>query len=299
MHTTPTRTVSAIGKMNFTGNIIPANWWRHVVLPSKKPDSTAIVLLSDIVYWYRPAEVRDEFTGAIVGYRKRFHGDKLQRSYQSFADQFGFTKRETTDALKRLRDAGLVTLELRTIKTTEGLVMNNVLYVEPVADAIAVITNSTPPTLKRNSPHVETEVISRSDVNPPTLKRETNTENTTEITTEIITDGESADADTQQPADQKINYQVILDTYHEILPEMPPVKILTDGRKKHLRTFWKKFNFNESRWRAYLEFIGGNCRWMLEDRPNGRGGFWRRKNLDYLITERCYVSVKEERANDK
>ncbi|MFT2542610.1 replication protein, partial [Escherichia coli] len=45
--------------------------------------------------------------------------------------------------------------------------------------------------------------------------------------------------------------------------------------------------------------IGGNCRWMLEDRPNGRGGFWRRKNLDYLITERCYVSVKEERANDK
>ncbi|MCV4626767.1 replication protein, partial [Escherichia coli] len=64
-------------------------------------------------------------------------------------------------------------------------------------------------------------------------------------------------------------------------------------------TFWKKFNFNESRWRAYLEFIGGNCRWMLEDRPNGRGGFWRRKNLDYLITERCYVSVKEERANDK
>ena len=121
----------------------------------------------------------------------------------------------------------------------------------------------------------------------------------TENTTEIITDGESADADTQQPADQRINYQVILDTYHEILPEMPPVKILTDGRKKHLRTFWKKFNFNESRWRAYLEFIGGNCRWMLEDRPNGRGGFWRRKNLDYLITERCYVSVKEERANDK
>jgi len=38
---------------------------------------------------------------------------------------------------------------------------------------------------------------------------------------------------------------------------------------------------------------------MLEDRPNGSGGFWKRKNLDYLITERCYVAVKEERANDK
>ncbi|EFZ60325.1 replication domain protein [Shigella flexneri K-315] len=38
---------------------------------------------------------------------------------------------------------------------------------------------------------------------------------------------------------------------------------------------------------------------MLEDRPNGSGGFWKRKNLDYLITERCYVAVKEARANDR
>ena len=38
---------------------------------------------------------------------------------------------------------------------------------------------------------------------------------------------------------------------------------------------------------------------MLEDRPNGRGGQWRRKNFDYLITERCYVAVKEGRADDR
>ncbi|HIG9583257.1 TPA: DNA-binding protein [Escherichia coli] len=98
---------------------------------------------------------------------------------------------------------------------------------------------------------------------------------------------------------EKPDYDRILSAYHEILPEMPMIKILTDGRKKHIRTFWKKFQFDDARWRAYLTYIATHCRWMLEDRPNGNGGFWKRKNLDYLITERCYVAVKEERANDR
>lgn len=101
------------------------------------------------------------------------------------------------------------------------------------------------------------------------------------------------------PSAEKINYQAILDVYHEVLPEMPRVKILTDDRKKHLRTFWKKYQFDNRKWRSYLGYIATHCRWMLTDRPNGRGGFWKCKNLDYLITERCYVAVKEERANDK
>ncbi|MGM0512967.1 MAG: helix-turn-helix domain-containing protein [Pseudomonadota bacterium] len=110
----------------------------------------------------------------------------------------------------------------------------------------------------------------------------------------------SADADPQEPpADDRMNYQVILDAYHEILPEMAEVRVLTDSRKKTIRNFWKKFKFNQDRWVAYLRYIAVHCRWMLEDRPNGRDGFWKRKNLDYLITERCYVAVKEERANDR
>ncbi len=114
-----------------------------------------------------------------------------------------------------------------------------------------------------------------------------------------IDHGASAEADDHQQPVEKINYQPILEAYHELLPEMPQIKILTDARKKHIRTFWKKYQFDDQRWRAYLGYIATHCRWMLEDRPNGNGGFWKRKNLDYLITERCYVAVKEERANDK
>ncbi|EMF8444489.1 replication protein [Salmonella enterica subsp. enterica serovar Muenchen] len=207
---TPTDTVVAIGQINLTGNVIPASWWRHITLPSGRPDQTAITLLAEIVYWYRPSEVRDEITGALVGYRKRFHGDKLQRSYQAFADQFGFSKREATDALKRLRDAGFITLELRTIQTSEGITLSNVLYVEPVPEAVldinsmvrkSDIKNVTPVPFERNTPSVPTEPLPRSDVDDPTLKRETYTEITTETTTEIKNTG--ADADAPPPKRQK------------------------------------------------------------------------------------------------
>ncbi len=207
---TPTDTVVAIGQINLTGNVTPASWWRHITLPSGRPDQTAITLLAEIVYWYRPSEVRDEITGALVGYRKRFHGDKLQRSYQAFADQFGFSKREATDALKRLRDAGFITLELRTVQTSEGMTLSNVLYVEPVPEAVldinsmvrkSDIKNVTPVPFERNTSSVPTEPLPRSDVDDPTLKRETYTEITTKTTTEIKNTG--ADADAPPPKRQR------------------------------------------------------------------------------------------------
>jgi hypothetical protein len=97
----------------------------------------------------------------------------------------------------------------------------------------------------------------------------------------------------------KMNYQAAIDAYHEILPAMSAVVVMTDKRKRAIRCFWKKFDFNQTKWEAYLGYISNNCQWMTEDRPNGKGGYWKAKNLDYLVTERCYVSVKEMRANDR
>ncbi|EEY5890434.1 TPA: replication protein [Escherichia coli] len=227
---------------------------------------TAALFLSQLTYWTN----RTTDDGWVY------------KTQDEWEEETGLSRYEQEGARKKLRGLGVL------LERKQGLPAR--LYYKIDNDVLCQLLTSAYKDAEK--PHIGEGKTTR-----PVRGKPTNI--LTENTTEIITDGESADADTQQPADQRINYQVILDTYHEILPEMPPVKILTDGRKKHLRTFWKKFNFNESRWRAYLEFIGGNCRWMLEDRPNGRGGFWRRKNLDYLITERCYVSVKEERANDK
>lgn len=101
------------------------------------------------------------------------------------------------------------------------------------------------------------------------------------------------------PQQSRLDYHSILSAYHKILPEMSAVAEFTDSRRDKLKTFWRKFGFTHERWEAYLRYISENCRWMCENRVDeSKGHTWRKKNFDYLITERCYVAVKEERAND-
>ena len=82
----------AIREMALTGNVIPQIWYRVFVkrdLKKPKPHLLAITILADIVYWYRPREIRDEGTGQVIGYQKKFRDDLLQRSYAQIAEQFG------------------------------------------------------------------------------------------------------------------------------------------------------------------------------------------------------------------
>ena len=199
---TITPTVKAIGRLGISGNVTHKIWYSRIQ-KSNKPDYKAIILLSEIIYWYRPTEVRDETTGELRGYRKKFNEDMLRRSYQAFADEFGMSKREAQDALKRLRDAGLLRLELRN-SSYNGVPQSNVLYVEPIASKIDEITFGEPePTIEDfaveecdsstnvigvtrtcNTPYAEVEHPLRENVIPPTPKRVTYTEITTEISKE-------------------------------------------------------------------------------------------------------------------
>lgn len=131
------------------------------------------------------------------------------------------------------------------------------------------------------------------------------TKDTIQKTVKTITDGASACAEPPAAIPEKrpgksTPYQAILDAYHEVLPEMPAIRELTDSRKTKIRNFWTKFKFDETRWRAYLDFIAKNCRWMCESRPRRDGeSAWKPKNLDFLVTERCYLGVREGRFNDE
>lgn len=180
--------VDMVGRISITGNIIPQIWYKTITHPSGKPYLEAIVILSDIVYWYRPTEVRDERTGEVIAYRKRFKADLLQRSYADLAQQFGISKREATNAVVALEKIGVVRRHLRTIDVN-GTKMANVLFLELVPKALLALTcgEVTPITFKSDSSHVQKGDLSRSEVTPLTFKSETNTENTTENTTETST----------------------------------------------------------------------------------------------------------------
>jgi hypothetical protein len=124
-----------------TGNITPISWFRTILTGSGKPDVVAIILLSDIVYWYTPVMTRDEHTGDVIGIQQKFQADKLQKTYQEYADIFGFSKNQIKNAIDNLCSQGLITREFRHIKTGTGLAITNVMYIEPIFDNIVKISN--------------------------------------------------------------------------------------------------------------------------------------------------------------
>lgn len=128
-YTTGNSKVDAMAQIQLTGNVIPQIWYRTITKENGKPHLLAITILSDIVYWYRPTEIRDEGTGNLIGYRKKFKADILQRSYDQFAELFGESKRSVTDAVIRLEALGVIKRVFRTIDVA-GIKYNNVLFID-------------------------------------------------------------------------------------------------------------------------------------------------------------------------
>lgn len=92
--TSGNKIVDQSSQLNISGNIIPQTWYKSIVRENGKPYLTAIVILADIVYWYKPTEIRDEGSGQLVALKKKFKADLLQRSYQQISDEFGISKRK-------------------------------------------------------------------------------------------------------------------------------------------------------------------------------------------------------------
>ena len=141
MKTSGVRIVDEMMKFNATGNVIPAQWYKTITKENGKPNLNAIILLSDIVYWYKPTIVRNEATGEVEGLKKRFKGDMLQRTYQSFSEQFGISKRDAMNAIVALEKLGVVKRHFRSIKV-ETLLVNNVLFIELVPEVLFKLTFS-------------------------------------------------------------------------------------------------------------------------------------------------------------
>ena len=138
-YSTGNETVDAMTSIQFTGNVIPQIWYKQIVRDNGKPHLLAISILADIVYWYRPTEIRDPGTGSFLGFRKKFKGDLLQRSYQQFADMFGESKRTVTEAVIRLESLGVIKRIFRTIDVG-GMLYNNVLFIRLNPDKLYEIT---------------------------------------------------------------------------------------------------------------------------------------------------------------
>ena len=193
---------TAVDRMvNFpiTGNIIPEGWYHTIKFKSGLTDYASIIVLADIVYWYRPKEVRNEETGELIGYKKRFNKERLQRSYPQLMKRLALTRDQAVRTVKALCDLGVITKECETIEVC-GQKMHNVLFIDLNVDKLWELTypdslpdpNQAPPPLEQGTipgsnrvpPPLEQGTIPDSNQVPPLPEQGTNTENTTEITTE-------------------------------------------------------------------------------------------------------------------
>ncbi|GAA0181012.1 hypothetical protein SH2C18_36060 [Clostridium sediminicola] len=210
--------VSEVGDFHVEGNIADFGWYQNLRYDNGLVNLNAIVILSEIIYWYKPVEVRDEVTGRLIGYKKKFKADKLQKSYQSLGKNFGLTKGQAKSACKFLNDRGLINIEFRNVPTMSGQIVSNVMFVEPIMREVKKISgrrrilevsnskeipseneitevcdfSDTTTELKTtevcsfndSTTNIETREVCSSNNTGMEFQQQTYTENTTEITTE-------------------------------------------------------------------------------------------------------------------
>lgn len=177
--------VDEIGMLNLSGNVIPETWYQTIVSDKGKVNCLAILVLSDIVYWYRPQECRNE-TDLSVRYVKRFHDDEyLQRSYEQICSKFNISKKQARDSIVFLENLGVIKRHFKDVQYANGAFVN-LMFIELIPSVLKELTF---PEEKGVYKNVDTPLQKDRD---PSTKKETPpyknvgayTKNTTEITTE-------------------------------------------------------------------------------------------------------------------
>lgn len=288
--TTGNSVVDSIGRINISGNVIPMSWYKTIVRETGKPYLEAIVILSDIVYWYRPTEIRDETSGELIGYKKKFKSDLLQRSYQQLANMFGISKREATNAIVRLEKLGVIKRVFRTLNIND-VVTSNVLFLELIPERLAKLTFGTE--------SLKTAESSKKGIGIPfkserghfqkgevyTRSGGTYTESTSEITSETSVIKENV------KEKESVDYQGVIDLYNETCVSLPSVQKLTDKRKRALKSITKKFSVEDLK----TVFKKAEESSFL----NGSSDKWSGATFDWLIKEDNIVKVLEGNYDDK
>jgi hypothetical protein len=176
---------------NFTS--IPNSWYSHLLDAKGHVYSDAILVLSEIINWYRLIPVYDRSTKKIIGYQKKFKLDLLQKSYKDFEDKFCFSKEKTRRILDFLIQKKLIYKEMRTLKS-KSLVLSNVMFIGIHIENINKLNETSPKkdgvvyhflpgkvnSLCENTPPLVTNLVGGSTKNLTTY-----TEITPEITTTI------------------------------------------------------------------------------------------------------------------
>ena len=118
--------------MHFSGNVIPHSWYYSITNSRGHPDSNAILILAEIVYWYRSSS---------QGNKHKFYGNSLQLGYEHFETKFNFSRDQVRNALKKLEELKLVYRSFKT-ETKFGSTFSNIMFLDLNTEELVNITKN-------------------------------------------------------------------------------------------------------------------------------------------------------------
>ena len=102
------------------GNVIPHCWYKSFTIKGC-PDFSAIIILADIVAWWRNL---DKIISSKDSRSPEFNGKSLSMSYEYLHEKFGFNKETARRAFVRLEEYKTLTRHVKNIKLEDGSNVN-------------------------------------------------------------------------------------------------------------------------------------------------------------------------------
>lgn len=193
--------------------------------------------------------------------RSTLRGGWFYKTREEWEEETGLTRREQEGARKKLRDLGVLE------EKKQGIPCKT--YYRINTDRLQTCLHKT----------------AQLDGTKPSNWVEQNRPPITEITTETTTDT----VNTMAADAPRVPYQDFVSLYHECLPELPRVQLLTEKRKKAIKARWNTSEKTKSLdwWREYFLVCKSNPFLMGNNDRNWRADF------DFLITESKFAKIVE------
>lgn len=263
-------------ELDLQGNVIPHNWFNALKMENGSPDYQSIILLSEIVYWYRP-KVKFDDDGIAIGYTKKYKEDILQKSYDDLSKKFGMTKRQVRDSIVRLEERGLIKRVFRNL-VVKGMAVNNVLYIELYVDKLKEITKLNDVTIS------DTSECSNSSEGIP-FQGYTNTKSTSKNTTNK-NNSLSVDKSTD-------HIELVVNKIKE-LKNLPQPKEITTTRRGHIKARIDKYGIDEVL--ESLEYFNNtdlvkNAIKERKEKTNKNGWY----TFDWIFNPNNFVKIAERK----
>ena len=112
-------------KISISGNIVPHNWYHNLLRPCGKSDTTAIAILSELVFLHR-------YNGAT----------EFQLNFGYFARKFNFGLSQVKDAVIRLEKLSLLKRDLRTVVVCGRPFVNEMFLILNISNVLKLNPNN-------------------------------------------------------------------------------------------------------------------------------------------------------------